>query len=51
MSKLQKKVSIDLNIKSVCIQNLKETFSVQILWKRGKLTYSLTRNRCEEHRH
>jgi len=42
MSKLQKKVSIDLNIKSVCIQNLKETFSVQILWKRGKLTYSLT---------
>jgi len=35
MAKPQKKVSIELNIKSVRIKNLKESFRVLILWKRG----------------
>jgi len=50
MAKPQKKVSIDLNIKSVRIQNLQETLKVQIIWKRGKSIYS-NPTRCEKHRH
>jgi archaellum component FlaC len=36
MTKPQKKCSIDLNIKAVTINNLKDNLKVQILWKRGK---------------
>ena len=37
MTKAQKKVSIDLNIRAIQIENLKEPLDVLILWKRGKL--------------
>ena len=36
MTKAQKKVSIELNIRAIQIENLTDQLDVLILWKRGK---------------
>lgn len=38
MSKLQKKVNIDLNIKAATINNAQEPIDILIIWKRGTKT-------------